>query len=307
MDTQRISGWLARFQVGRVARWLLPNGGTLLIVLALVLTANVWARPLTAPNAPGPSATTINYQGRLHDNAGNPVTTEAALTFTIYDALTGGNVIWGPETHAAVSIQEGLFSVGLGSRTTGGIPTTVWNGDRYLEVTVGSETLAPRELIRAVPIAHVALQALTLSTDTVNGTHLAHSGFGSSNVALKNFVVRGATTAADFTNTADGNGVWDLRPIVGSAAEMVVLRVTLADDADNSVISIAPNGETMDVYNRSFVRLPNGGMSISDIVWVRCDSNQTIQYGIDSKGSGNDSLTSLDVTVIGWIEPAATP
>jgi len=40
----------------------------------------------------------------------------------------------------------------LGSQTSGGIPTSTWNGDRYLEITVGGETLSPRELIRSVPI-----------------------------------------------------------------------------------------------------------------------------------------------------------
>jgi hypothetical protein len=45
----------------------------------------------------------------------------------------------------------------LGSKTSGGIPTTTWDGDRYLEITVGGETLEPRELIRSVPIAGMAL------------------------------------------------------------------------------------------------------------------------------------------------------
>ena len=54
-------------------------------------------------------------------------------------------------------VSGGLFSVGLGSQTNGGIPTSAWNGDRYLEITVGGETLSPRELIRSVPIAGMAL------------------------------------------------------------------------------------------------------------------------------------------------------
>ncbi|MCP4537575.1 MAG: hypothetical protein GY832_10545, partial [Chloroflexi bacterium] len=73
------------------------------------------------------------------------------------DAATGGSIVWGPEAHPAVPVSEGLFSVGLGSQTGGGIPTTTWNGDRYLEITVGGETLSPRELIRSVPIAGMAL------------------------------------------------------------------------------------------------------------------------------------------------------
>ncbi|MFH1636622.1 MAG: hypothetical protein ABIG63_21785 [Chloroflexota bacterium] len=54
-------------------RWLIPNGGTILLVLLIILTQNVWAKPLqSALNAPGPSATTVNYQGRLADSSGNP-------------------------------------------------------------------------------------------------------------------------------------------------------------------------------------------------------------------------------------------
>ncbi len=115
------------------------------------------ARQLAAPAAPGPSATTVNYQGRLADPAGNPKNGTFGMTFALYDAPTGGNLVWGPESHAAVPVSNGLFSVGLGSQTAGGIPTSAWNGDRYLEITVGGETLAPRELIRSVPIAGMAL------------------------------------------------------------------------------------------------------------------------------------------------------
>jgi hypothetical protein len=79
------------------------------------------------------------------------------MSFALYDAAEDGTLIWGPENHTAVPVSEGLFSVGLGSQTSGGIPTSVWNGDRYLEITVGGETLSPRELIRSVPIAGMAL------------------------------------------------------------------------------------------------------------------------------------------------------
>ena len=142
----------------RLLRWLAPNGGTLLLIAVLVLTQRVWARPLAAPAAaPGPSATTVNYQGRLADSSGNPLSGSYGMTFALYDASIGGNLVWGPESHAAVPVSDGLFSVGLGSQTDGGIPTSVWGGDRYLEITVGGETLSPRELIRSVPVAGMAL------------------------------------------------------------------------------------------------------------------------------------------------------
>ncbi|NHZ72815.1 MAG: hypothetical protein GWP17_07005 [Aquificales bacterium] len=82
------------------------------------------------------------------------------MSFALWDAATGGSIIWGPESHSAVPVTDGLFNVGLGGQTSGGIPTTTWNGDRYLEITVSGETLTPRELIRSVPIAGMALTVL---------------------------------------------------------------------------------------------------------------------------------------------------
>ena len=134
----------------------MPNGGTLLLAALLILTQNVWARRTTAPTtATSAVATTINYQGHLADANGNPLNGTVSLTFAIYDAETGGNVIWGPETHAAVNVQDGLFSVGLG--TIQPLSAEVWTGgDRYLEITVNGQTLSPREPIRAVPFAQMA-------------------------------------------------------------------------------------------------------------------------------------------------------
>jgi hypothetical protein len=146
----------------RVLKWFLPNGGTILIALLLIFTQKIWAQGGDAlSSAVGPAATTVNYQGRLAKPDGTPVTNgNYAMSFAIFNAATGGNLIWpavGPETYTNIPVSGGLFSVGLGSQTPGGIPTSVWNGDRYLEIAINGETLSPRELIRSVPIAGMAL------------------------------------------------------------------------------------------------------------------------------------------------------
>jgi len=147
----------------------------------LILTANVWARPLAVPNTTyGPAATTINYQGRLHDADGNPLSDTYTLSFTLYDAKTGGNVVWGPENHVGVVVTDGLFDVGLGSVIPGGIPTTVWSGDRYLEVAVDGQALSPRELIRSVPIAGMAL---TVPDGAIGTSQIADSSVTQSKIA----------------------------------------------------------------------------------------------------------------------------
>ena len=178
----------------RILRWLTPNGGTILLVLILIFTQNVWAKPLqSALNAPGPSATTINYQGRLASSEGTPLDEQVDLKFAIYEALDDGNMIWpangNPELHEDVNVSDGLFSVGLGSHTNGGIPTTVWNGDRYLEITVESETLEPRELIRSVPIAGMAL---TVPEGAVGTEQIADGVVTLDKLGLEKYPFRGS-------------------------------------------------------------------------------------------------------------------
>ncbi len=105
------------------------------IVLATVLASFVYAQPFT-------------YQGMLKQN-GSPVTDTLSMTFTLYDALDGGNQIGLPITQD-VPVENGLFTVTLDFGN-------VWNGaDRYLEITVGSTVLSPRVKINPVPYASFA-------------------------------------------------------------------------------------------------------------------------------------------------------
>jgi len=57
----------------------------------------------------------INYHGKLKDATGNPLTGTYDFAFRLYGAETRGNLVWGPETHAGVSVTNGYFNVKLGS------------------------------------------------------------------------------------------------------------------------------------------------------------------------------------------------
>ncbi|HVT60216.1 MAG TPA: hypothetical protein VHR45_17725 [Thermoanaerobaculia bacterium] len=89
----------------------------------------------------------LNYQGRLTDAAGLPRTGSAAMTFRIVDAA--GNPLGWAETHPAVPLDNGFFSVQLGSITPltpalfAGPPTDSFGPVRHLEVTIDGETLLP--------------------------------------------------------------------------------------------------------------------------------------------------------------------
>jgi len=58
----------------------------------------------------------VQYQGKATDKANNPVNGDHNITFRLYDAVTAGSNEW-EETHTAVPIENGLFSVLLGGVT----------------------------------------------------------------------------------------------------------------------------------------------------------------------------------------------
>lgn len=78
------------------------------------------------------------------------------MTFKIYDSPTGGTALWSM-TSNEVAVNNGLYTVQLGPLT--GVDLA--SGRRWLEVTVGTDTLSPRLEILAVAYALVAGTAAT--------------------------------------------------------------------------------------------------------------------------------------------------
>jgi hypothetical protein len=97
----------------------------------------------------------LNYQGRLTDPAGTPRTGVFTMAFRIVDA-GGGSLGWA-ETQTGIVVSNGFFSVQLGKVTPLtqalflGPPVDAYGPVRFLEVSVGGETLSPN--IRIVSAA----------------------------------------------------------------------------------------------------------------------------------------------------------
>ena len=141
----------------------------------------------------------INFQGSLGDADGNPINGSVAVTFRIYDVPVGGIPLL-EESHN-VTVQDGQFSVLLGSATLGGLdPTVFTNPELHLETEVDGEVLEPRQRIASVPVAMVAGRAETAgSADTAGYAIDADNldGFDSSEFARAAAVdgVQGAVDA----------------------------------------------------------------------------------------------------------------
>jgi len=111
----------------------------------------------------------ISYQGRLLQPSGAAVPDgTVSITFSIYDAPTGGTALW-TETNPSVFVKGGLFSVMLGSVTP--MPPDIFNGaDRYFGIQVGSDAeTSPRQKIASAAYAHSAGTAETAKVAD-NGT-----------------------------------------------------------------------------------------------------------------------------------------
>jgi len=124
-------------------------------IAALVLALAV----LVVSMAVAATPTSLQYQGRLTDNTGAPLTGTYSVTFTIYSDSAGTANLW---TEArSVTVANGLFSITLGTGTA--IPATAFNGtDRFLGIKVAPDAadMLPRQRIAAVAFARRSLEAV---------------------------------------------------------------------------------------------------------------------------------------------------
>jgi hypothetical protein len=97
--------------------------------------------------------TVINYQGVLTDDLGAVFNGTVSLTFTLFDQDTAGTAVWS-ESHSGVAINNGVYSIALGSVNAGTLTAELFSADDlWLEVTVNGETLSPRQRLTSVPYA----------------------------------------------------------------------------------------------------------------------------------------------------------
>jgi hypothetical protein len=151
-------------QMQRFSRWHFR----FLSVAALVLSS--WS---TSGEAAVPTG--LTQQGRVLDADGNPVTSEVAMTFTIYDdpeAAEEKNILWTEVLN--IQLDDGYFSARIGEDGDNPFPADLFDGSvRYLGVTVGSdEEMKPRARLASVPYAFIAgdaIGAIHPLSVTVNG------------------------------------------------------------------------------------------------------------------------------------------
>jgi microcystin-dependent protein len=206
----------------RVVSWLLPNGGSILLVLLLIVTQSVWARPLQ--NTAANSVTTISYQGRLADADGEPLTGVYNMEFRIYAHPTAGEPLWSEYWTGgnAIQVSDGLFNVMLGSIETGLVAAIQDHEELYLGITIDTDSeMLPRIQLGSVPYS---MHALTVPDGSITQEKLAP---GLNLVPPGTIVMWSGSTSTipDGWALCDGsNGTPDLRDrfIVGAGSTYAV-------------------------------------------------------------------------------------
>ncbi len=215
----------------------------------------------------------INYQGRLTDAGGDPVTDgEYVVTFTVWSDSTSTSPTdreW-ISPNCTLLVVNGLFNWQLGSKE-GFPPWTMANdAELYLGVQVESDPeIMPRTRLCSAPYAYKAWQAEYAGYSDSAGTvvsSIAESGAfdGEVNSDMVETVPGGVTTidfASPFTSTAkphmhvvvvlkqpssglvEGAAIKTVVDIKGSAGNWTGFDITVSKLSDGSSIA-----DTTDVY-----------------------------------------------------------
>ncbi len=141
----------------------------LLGLFSLLALSRAQAQVTTAPPL-------MNFQGRLTQPNGAPVADGTyAITFSLYDALTGGNQIW-TQTVNPVTVHGGVFAVLLTVNTP-----HLFDADRWLEVQLGTDPpLSPRQQLVSVAFA---MKANTVPDGSIGTNQLANGSITSNKFA----------------------------------------------------------------------------------------------------------------------------
>ena len=179
------------------------------------------------------TAATVWFQGFLADDAtGDPINATYNVVARIYSAAGGGTLLWGPETHAAVTITEGWFNIELGA-TVSPLPTFA-SPPYYLSLQMNGEYLTPRLKLASVPSALQSAKSdlVPFSASyggTSDGLYLTHTGTGGADGIA---VERSGGASAGFAVYARNQGpAAALRAIQSYNAEAPYTSALLADVA----------------------------------------------------------------------------
>ena len=244
---------------------------------------------------------TMNYQGRLEDNSGNPVSDgNYTIVFTIYDAATNGNSLW-TETRT-VTTEDGFFNLTLGENTAININS---NQQIWLNISIGGNDLTPRTKLSG--------SLSSLSSKSIENTTTAGNSVVSS--------INSSTGGVDASKIADGsvsNTEFQLldgvtSAIVGISDSQTLTNKTLTDastfivDNTDDTKKLKFELSTITPGNTRTITVPDANTTIVGTDATQTLTNKTIDASSNTitnifpDQSGNSGkFLSTDGTNLSW-------
>ncbi|MEK7681172.1 MAG: hypothetical protein AAB348_03975, partial [Patescibacteria group bacterium] len=210
------------------------------VVIGLVLFfAFVYFYNSKSVQAANPPAI-ITYQGKLLISNVLATTTQS-MYFILYDALSGGNILYTASGTVATPLSvsttptQGLFSINLGDTGTNSLDPTIFqnNASVYLEVRVGSDTLTPRKRLTAAPYAFNAKYLDGVGTATNSTTTYIPVSDASGNFTFNSTTISTTTVLYGATLASLGGRVG-----IGTSSPIARLTV-LSAIGDTNVFDIS--------------------------------------------------------------------
>ena len=170
---------------------------------------------------------TMNYQGLLLDNAGQPLNITETLTFKLYNVPSGGGELW--QEVKVVDIDDGVFNVILG----GGTPLNLsFDQTYYLGITVG---VSGTELQPRIELASSAysLNAKSVEDSSITTNKISNSAVTADKIAI-NQVVKSINSIRDSVQLVEGSNI------------------TIVPSGNNITISATTSGSTGNTLDQAY-------------------------------------------------------
>jgi hypothetical protein len=244
------------------------HGRSLKPLCAVALVALALTNGFVASPAWAAVPQTLNYQGFLTNKTTSaPLSATASVTFKLYDALTAGTLLY-TEIQPTVVVTNGVFNAQIGSVTP---LSLAFDKPYWLEITIGTDTLAPRQPLASSATALRASNGTNSITGSFNlGVGLGALGAnttGSMNSAFGINALASNTTGG--TNTASGVSALNANSTgnynVASGAASLALNTTGSNNAANGMRTLGANTTGDNNTAAGFLALSNNTVGANNI------------------------------------------
>jgi formylglycine-generating enzyme required for sulfatase activity len=257
-----------------------------------LVNGNTWNRSVEPLVSPVEVPHLINYQARLLDNQGNPVSSNIAMSVSIFTNQFSGPSVY-MEDLGTVPCNNGIYSFNFGSSPiVGDLESALGNPEAWLEVTVNGLPLLPRQRLVAVPYSLVAGTAKAVEEGAITSSMMADHSVQSVHIADNSI------TSKDVQDlTIDGR---DLAPEAVQSAHIADNTITSADIENGTITGsdIALNLITAEHIVDNTIT----GTDIQDATIIGTDiapdnitSGHIVDNSITSADIQDSSITSDDI------------